>query len=433
MHTDPAPQGPKHPVDDLVGPGRTEQILKPAPAPAGTRISGRAKRLVWGGAALIAGAAIGGVLLAGPSQGTRSRAGRAAQAPAEQVGQVPPPVPPPPLAAMAPGDAAGPSSGVPPASLERSGSGSVDLLASGRLSGASPQQALQYQTWRVRQRYKAIEKQVLAGQAALSAPIAQGGPVGSAETASGDAFGVPPLPVTPDALAGAPESRQVRGSSANQRFLEAERHRQARAGLLAETLQKPASAHEVFAGSVLPAVLLTGIDSDLPGEVVAQVRQNVDNSLDPAEVLIPQGARLIGVYRSGVAYGQRRVLIAWRRIIFPNGSTVALQGMPGTDALGRAGFQDQVDNHYGRIFGSAFLVSLLGAGAQLAQPQNGGLLNTPSAEQQAAANLANEMNHVGAHLLNKNLGIQPTLRIRPGYLFDVLVTQTMVLPPYSHE
>jgi type IV secretion system protein VirB10 len=427
MDIDPAPQDPKHAVDDIVGPGRTEKILKPAPAPAGTRISRRAKWLVRGGVAAVAGAILGGVLHSGYGPGQRSRAARGARDVAGPVGQAAPPAPPPPLA---PGVFAGVRSGTAPLSLGASGMGPEGMPASGRFSGASVQQALQYRTWRVRQHYKVIEKQVLAGQAALSAPIAQGGPVGSADAVSVNQFGAPPLPVMPETLPGAPASQPASGPEANRRFLDAQRHRRARNGMFAETLQKPMSSHEVFAGSVVPAVLLTGIDSDLPGTVVAQVRQAVDDSLAPAEVLIPQGARLIGVYSSEVAYGQRRVLIAWRRIIFPDGSTLALQGMPGTDALGRAGFQDQVDNHYGRIFGSAFLVSLLGAGAQLAQPQNGSLLNTPGAEQQAAANLATEMNHVGANLLNKNLGIQPTLRIRPGYLFDVLVTRTMILPPY---
>ncbi|MHB1528599.1 MAG: TraB/TrbI/VirB10 family type IV secretion system protein [Acidiferrobacteraceae bacterium] len=430
MHTDPVPKDPKHAVDDIVGPGRTEKILKPAPAETGTRISRRAKWFLWGGVAAVAGAMFGGVLHSGHAPGQRSRAERGAREAAGPIGQAPPPAPPPPLAPVAAADFAGAQADGTPLSLGPGASGAEGMPTSGNFSGASAPQGLQYRTWRVRQHYQAIEKQVLAGQAALSAPIAQGGPVGSADTASGTGFGVPPLPVMPEALPGAPESQPAPGPETNRQFLDAQRHRQARSGLLHETLQKPASAHEVFAGSVVPAVLLTGIDSDLPGTVVAQVRQAIDNSLDPAEVLIPQGARLIGVYRSAVAYGQRRVLIAWRRIIFPDGSTLALQGMPGTDALGRAGFQDQVDNHYRRIFGSAFLVSLLGAGAQLAQPQNGGLLNTPGAEQEAAANLANEMNHVGANLLNKNLGIQPTLRIRPGYLFDVLVTRTMVLPPY---
>jgi type IV secretion system protein VirB10 len=148
-------------------------------------------------------------------------------------------------------------------------------------------------------------------------------------------------------------------------------------------------------------------------------------------VLIPQGARLIGQYSSAVAYGQQRVLVAWNRLINPNGSTIALQGMPGTDGIGQAGMNDQVDNHYLRVFGSALLISMLGVGEQLSQPQNSSILTAPSVGQQAAAASAMELNNVGTQVLQKNLNIQPTLVIRPGYLFNVLVTRTMILPRYS--
>ena len=169
----------------------------------------------------------------------------------------------------------------------------------------------------------------------------------------------------------------------------------------------------------------------LPGTISAQVRQTVYDSLNPSVVLIPQGTRLIGEYSSEVAYGQSRVLVAWSRLIYPNGATMDLRGMEGTDGKGQAGFHDQVDNHYFRVFGSAILMSLLGVGAQLSQPQNSGALNTPSASQQAAAATAQQLNNVGTNLLNRNLNIQPTLIIRPGYAFNVLVNRTMILPPYG--
>ncbi len=432
MLADPNLKEPPNPVEDIVGPGRTEPVLKPVPAQTGPRISRRARGLVVGGATLLTGAVIGGVLLAGHTSGHRRRAGRVAPGSVEQVGQAPPPMPPP-LKIRAGAAGAGIPSGLVAPSA---GSGASDVqpaLDSGSFAGTVVQQALDYRRWRLRQTYKVLKQQVQTEQEALTAPIRQDGDRASTAVSSGSVF-QSPLPALPqparDDAGTVPTVRSGSGEGADRRFLEAQRRRRARSGDLHETLQRPASAQELFAGSVLPAVLLTGIDSDLPGEVVAQVRQNIYNSLDPDERLIPQGTRLIGIYRSAVSYGQRRALVAWRRIIFPDGATLALQGMPGTDSLGRAGFRDQVDNHYGRIFGSAFLVSMLGAGAQLAQPQNGGLLNTPTAEQQASANLANEMNHVGAHLLDRNLGIAPTLRIRPGYLFDVLVTRTMILPPY---
>ena len=432
MPADPGSQEPQNPVEDIVGPGRTEPVLKPAPAQTGPRISRRARGWVLGGATLLTGAVIGGVLLAGHTSGHPRRFGRTVPRSVTQVGQAPPPAPPPILvrdgavgAETASGRAG--SSGRPGMS------DAPPALGTGSIAGTAAQQAFDYRRWRIRQTYKVLRQQVQAEQEALTAPIPQGGnrAIGAVSSGSGFASPLPALPAPTLGDAGTvPTVRSGPGEEADRRFLEAQRRRRARSGELDEVVQRPASAHELFAGSVLPAVLLTGIDSDLPGEVVAQVRQNVYDSLDPRERLIPQGARLIGIYSSEVRYGQRRALIAWRRIIFPDGATIALQGMPGTDSLGRAGFRDQVDNHYKRIFGGAFLVSMLGAGAQLAQPQNGGLLNTPTAEQQAAADLANEMNHVGAHLLDRNLDIQPTLRIRPGYLFDVLVTRTMILPPY---
>ncbi len=201
-------------------------------------------------------------------------------------------------------------------------------------------------------------------------------------------------------------------------------------GYLVARWHKPVSPYEVVAGSIIPAVMITGIDSDLPGEITAQVRQTVYNSLGD-QVLIPQGAKLIGIYDSQVAFGQARVLVAWNRIIYPDGDTLALHGMPGTDGIGEAGLNDEVNNHYLKIFGSALLISMLGVGAQLSQPQNSSVLTAPTAGQQAAAGAANELNQVGGQLLQKDLNIQPTLIIRPGYLFNVLVTRTMILPPYA--
>ena len=204
-------------------------------------------------------------------------------------------------------------------------------------------------------------------------------------------------------------------------------------GYLAAVRQPPAADYELFAGSVIPAVLVTGIQSDLPGSITAIVRQTVYDSRRPEVVLIPQGTRLVGLYTSQVAYGQERVLVAWNRVIFPNGSTLELGGMEGTDGLGEAGLADRVNNHYTRIFGSAILMSLLGAGAELSQPQNSSALTAPSMSQQTTAAVANELNQVGTTLIGKNLAIQPTLTIRPGYAFDVFVNRTIILKPYLDQ
>ena len=198
-----------------------------------------------------------------------------------------------------------------------------------------------------------------------------------------------------------------------------------------DTVHPAAGQHEIIAGSVIPAVMLTGIDSDLPGTISAQVRQTVYDSLNPDIVLIPQGAKLVGQYSSGVQYGQKRVLVAWNQLIFPNGATIDLRGMSGTDGEGQAGFSDLVDNHFLRIFGSAFMLSMLGVGAQLSQPQNQSYLTAPPAAQLAAGAMAQELNIVGTNLMNKDLSIQPTLQIRPGYAFNVMVNKTMIMPSYE--
>lgn len=202
-------------------------------------------------------------------------------------------------------------------------------------------------------------------------------------------------------------------------------------GYLSGTVNTPLAQEELFAGSLIPAVTTAGINSDLPGTVTAMVRQTVYDSRNEHIVLIPQGTRIIGQYSSSVSYGQQRVLVAWNRLIFPNGSNIDLQGMSGADGLGQAGLYDFVDNHYFRIFGSAMLVSMLGVAAQLSQPQNSSVLVSPSLSTQATGSATAQLNTVGTNLLNKNLNIAPTLVIAPGFAFNVMVNKTMILPAYK--
>jgi type IV secretion system protein TrbI len=191
----------------------------------------------------------------------------------------------------------------------------------------------------------------------------------------------------------------------------------------------PVSPYEVKAGSVIPGTMIGGINSDLPGQVIAQVRENVYDTATGKYLLIPQGSRLVGVYSSGVTYGQTRVLVAWNRIIYPNGDSFDLGTMPGADDGGYAGFTDQVNNHYLRIFGSALLASVFSAGAQLSQPQNSN--GTITSTQIMAASLGQQANTVGSMLIARGLDIQPTLEIRNGYLFDIMVTKDLILQPWQ--
>lgn len=198
-------------------------------------------------------------------------------------------------------------------------------------------------------------------------------------------------------------------------------------------LQKPNSAFEAKAGTIIPAILMTGIQSDLPGTIIAKVRQNVYDTASGNYLLVPQGTTLIGTYDSQVAFGQSRVLIAWSRLIFPNGTSFDLLGMPGTDLAGRSGLHDQVDNHYMRIFGSSMMLSIFGAAGQLSQPQtnNGQQLST---QQILYGAIGQQMSQTAAQMMEKNLNIQPTLNIRQGAKFNVLLTRDLVLPnPYRFE
>ncbi|MGB6977203.1 MAG: TrbI/VirB10 family protein [Gammaproteobacteria bacterium] len=204
---------------------------------------------------------------------------------------------------------------------------------------------------------------------------------------------------------------------------------------LPTTLNNPVSRYEIKAGTIVPGILITGINSDLPGQITGQVSENVYDTITGRYLLIPQGAKLTGLYDSKIAYGQERVLIAWQRIIFPNGQSIDLSGMPGIDLSGYAGFHDQVNNHYGKIFGSALLMSVISAGAQLSQPQNtNNPYAAPTVGQTLAQSLGTNIMDTGTMITRKNLNIQPTLSIQAGYLFNINITKDIVFPgPYSSE
>lgn len=193
----------------------------------------------------------------------------------------------------------------------------------------------------------------------------------------------------------------------------------------------PRSRYEIEPGTMIPGVLLSRIDSDTPGQVYARVSANVynDRAGHHNEVLVPANSRLEGHYSSNVSYGQTRVQVAWDRIVFPDNSTLEIHGMAGLDKKGSAGFHDQVDNHYVKIFGSALVLSFFTAAAQLSQPINGGsALSAPTESQVAAGAVGQEMSTVGAGIAQQNLNIQPTLKIREGYAFNIFVNKVMMFP-----
>ena len=301
----------------------------------------------------------------------------------------------------------------------------------------------QYAAWVRRQKYQRLENAQVTARAALTAKPLDGGGAGGAVGASGTAGNTSsaggPAGALDHALSGARSlldmQRALLGhkpsrtsASANESFL----HRRAEAGGYLPDAEIPAlGRHELIAGSVIPAVLITGINSNLPGTVTAEVRQTVYDSFHPDVVLIPQGTRLVGEYSSNVGYGQSRVLVAWDELILPNGATVNLKRMEGVNGQGQAGFRDLVHNHYLRTFGSAILMSALGVAAQLSQPQSSSVLQTQNAGQTAAGAAADSINQVAAQLLERNLNVAPTLIIRPGFTFNVMVNKTMILSAYD--
>ena len=201
-------------------------------------------------------------------------------------------------------------------------------------------------------------------------------------------------------------------------------------GYLPEWLKPKLGEFELTAGSIIPAVMLSGINSDLPGTIVAQTRQTVYATHDPDTVVIPQGSRLVGRYSADVAFGQSRVLAAWDELILPNGSRISLRGMSAADGQGQSGMEDQVNNHFWKTWSSALLVSFLGVAAQQSQPHNQGAFNTPSGSAQASAAAMNSLSDVSSKILQKSLNISPTLQVRPGMAFNVMVNRSIILPTY---
>lgn len=197
------------------------------------------------------------------------------------------------------------------------------------------------------------------------------------------------------------------------------------------SLLAPLSQYEVKAGSILPALLITGINSDLPGQMVAQLRENVYDTVTGNYLLLPQGTRLIGEYDSKIAFGQKRVLVVWTRVIMPNGSSLSLEGMPGVDLSGYAGVTGMVNNHYGKLVTGVILGSIIGAGAQVAVGGQGTLVVPPSFEQMAVAGAASSINQAAQQHTSKVLNLQPTIEVAPGERINVFVTKDMILMPYQ--
>lgn len=191
-------------------------------------------------------------------------------------------------------------------------------------------------------------------------------------------------------------------------------------------LQEPTSPYQVMAGTIIAASLVTGLNSDLPGQVIAQVTEHVYDTVTGEHLLIPQGTRLIGRYDSNIAFGQERALVVWQRLILPNGTSIVVDNLPGVDVAGQAGLEDEVDFHTWRLLRGIALSTLLGTGSELATRDDEDALI--AAGRESAFESAND---VGQEITRRNLDIQPTIRVRPGFPLRVIVNRDLILRRYT--
>jgi type IV secretion system protein TrbI len=198
-----------------------------------------------------------------------------------------------------------------------------------------------------------------------------------------------------------------------------------------QRVQTPRSPHQLMAGSVIAAALITGLNSDLPGQVVAQVTEDVYDTVTGRFLLVPQGTRLIGKYNSHIAYGQERLLLIWTRLVMPDGSSIVLDNLPATDTEGYAGLEDGVDYHTWRLLKGVMLSSLLGVSSELAA--NNGTQSNNRIIVGLRDSVNNTANEAGQRIVSKDLALQPTLTVRPGYPVRVLVNRDIVLRPYVNR
>jgi len=242
--------------------------------------------------------------------------------------------------------------------------------------------------------------------------------------APGPAAAAPSVPTMPDltGLALAPQPATPTAQDRQNAFLSAAVDRRT---VSPDRVAAPASPYVLQAGAVISAALITGIRSDLPGQITAQVTENIYDSPTGRILLVPQGTRVIGQYDSNVQFGQSRILLVWNRLIFPNGRSIMLERQPGADAEGYAGLQDGVDYHWWGLAKAAGLSTLLSIGSELAIDDDDGLLR-------AIRNGGQDtFNQAGQQIVRRQLNVAPTLTIRPGFPVRVIVTRDLLLEPYG--
>ena len=250
----------------------------------------------------------------------------------------------------------------------------------------------------------------------LIQPGAQQPGISGGPAPSGDIYGPVPDPNNPSgSISSSAPGAQSYGQMAN-----------AGGWSLGSQLETPSSPYMIRAGMVIPATLISGVNSDLPGQITAQVSQNVWDTATGKYLMIPQGTRLVGTYASSVAYGQERVMMAWQRLIFPDGRTLDIGAMPGADMAGFSGGADQVNNHWFKMLGAAFLMSGITAAVSVSVDDNSSSSDdSTNMSDTMRESLATQFGQVIENVIQKNLSISPTLELRPGYRFNVIVTKDM--------
>jgi type IV secretion system protein VirB10 len=272
---------------------------------------------------------------------------------------------------------------------------------------------------RQQEREAARTSKLFLGTAAMTAaPAGLGPPLDSFGALAGNKPGAGNTPAT--ALAA--EDGTQNGQEAKRAFL---KPGQARPTTSEARLDAPASPYVLQAGSIIAAALITGIRSDLPGQITAQVTENIYDSPTGRILLIPQGAKLIGEYDSQISVGQNRVLLAWDRLILPDGRSLSLDRLPGADASGFAGLQDGTNYHWGGIAKAALLSTALGIGAQVGSNGNDDLARA------IREGTSDTINQAGQQIVRRQLNVRPTLTIRPGYPLRIVVTRDLILSPVA--
>ncbi|MEA3264691.1 MAG: TrbI/VirB10 family protein [Pseudomonadota bacterium] len=273
-----------------------------------------------------------------------------------------------------------------------------------------------------------------AARSALFARVRQEGgqaPAAGPEVANaGDGTRRDPFAPLPGSAAGGREDETFaqNGQSAKSAFLNAPADQRVYAS---GRLQTPASPYQVMAGTIIPAAMVTGLNSGLPGQAIATVTEAVYDTVTGGTLLIPQGSRLLGQYDAQVSFGQSRVLLVWNRLVMPDGSSITLDRLPGADTRGFAGLEDETDNHWGKLLAGAALSTLLGVGAELGSGNRGSIDGNDTVVVAAGRSAQESANQVGQQITRRNLDIQPTLTVRPGFPVRVIVNKDLVLRPYG--